>query len=145
MTISSMRGLCVAIAVTLGLTLAQECRAGQVYLALGDSLTYGLDPSTPASLIPSYADQGFVNPFANSLAALNGGIRPTVLNLGIWSEIIDEFPHRARSAGLYDIPPGQPQLFRPAPLAECPDDLVDQRHPRRGQFGRLCELRDRLK
>ena len=68
-----------------------QLQAGAVYLALGDSLTFGLDPSTPASLVPSYADQGFVRPFADSLAGLNGGVRPTVLNLGVSNELSTSF------------------------------------------------------
>src|SRR5262249_52384613 len=64
---------------------------GVTYLALGDSVTFGIDPSTPASLVPSYADQGFVRPFANALAGANGGVRPAVLNLGISGELSTSF------------------------------------------------------
>jgi lysophospholipase L1-like esterase len=63
----------------------------QTYLALGDSATFGYDPSTPASLVPSYADQGFVSLFANSLASINGGVRPDVLNLAISGELSTTF------------------------------------------------------
>jgi lysophospholipase L1-like esterase len=91
MTISSMRSLCVAVILASGLGMSRECRAGTVYLALGDSVTFGIDPSTPASLTPSFADQGFVRPFADSLASRNGGIRPGVLNLGISGELSTSF------------------------------------------------------
>ncbi len=76
----------LALALALGLNLAERCGADTVYLALGDSVTFGTDPSTAASLVPSYGDQGFVRPFADSLASLNEGIRPTVLNLGVPGE-----------------------------------------------------------
>jgi lysophospholipase L1-like esterase len=85
------RSLCAPIIFTLGLLACGPLDAGVTYLALGDSVTFGTDPSTPASLIPSHADQGFVRPFADSLAALNGGIRPSVLNLGIAGELSTTF------------------------------------------------------
>jgi lysophospholipase L1-like esterase len=83
------RSLCTTLVFLL--LACEQLQAGVVYLALGDSLTFGIDPSTPASLIPSFADQGFVRPFANSLAAINGGRRPTVINLGISGELSTSF------------------------------------------------------
>src|SRR5262249_19116211 len=82
------RRICFAVALTLTSTLgaAGRCRADVVYLALGDSVTFGIDPSTPASLVPSLGDQGFVRPFADGLAARYGGGRPDVLNLAISGE-----------------------------------------------------------
>jgi lysophospholipase L1-like esterase len=65
--------------------------AGQVYLAIGDSIEFGLDPSTPSSMVPSYADQGFVRPFADFLGRFNGGVRPTVANLAIAGELSTSF------------------------------------------------------
>ena len=132
MKFSSMRALCLTILLILGLGTSGECRAGQVYLALGDSLTFGLDPSTPASLVPSFADQGFVRPFADFLGSKDGGVRPDLVNLGISGELSTSFLDGASSSGCVDLPPGQPELSRPGDPAECPHDLVDQGHPRRG-------------
>jgi lysophospholipase L1-like esterase len=59
-----------------------------IYLALGDSLTFGVnatigeDPATQ----PSSGDQGFVADLADRLVAYNGGIRPKVVNLGVYAE-----------------------------------------------------------
>ena len=38
---------------TFALLVCGQLHADVVYLALGDSLTFGYDPSTPASLVPS--------------------------------------------------------------------------------------------
>src|SRR3982750_3537554 len=80
-----------AIVFAVAFLACGQLRAGVVYLALGDSLTFGLDPSTPASLVPSFADQGFVRPFADFLASKNGGVRPGVLNLGVSNEFSTSF------------------------------------------------------
>ncbi|QEH38582.1 GDSL-like Lipase/Acylhydrolase [Aquisphaera giovannonii] len=72
--------------LALALVAAAPARAGDVYLSLGDSLAFGYDPSAPNYLTPSYGDQGFVGHFADVLAAVNGGVRPAVLNLGVVGE-----------------------------------------------------------
>lgn len=83
------RSLCLPI---LFLLLAcGHVHAGMVYLALGDSLTFGNDESRPASTLPNYGDQGFVKPFADFLGSLNGGIRPQVTNLAISGELSSSF------------------------------------------------------
>lgn len=74
------------VVLALGLLTAVPARAGQVYLSLGDSIAFGYDPSTASTLAPSHGDQGFVSHFADFLAGGNGGVRPTVLNLGIPGE-----------------------------------------------------------
>lgn len=61
------------------------------YLAIGDSVTFGIDPSTPASLTPSFGDQGFVSPFTDFLAQRHIGVRPTVNNLAIPGELSSSF------------------------------------------------------
>jgi hypothetical protein len=85
------RSLCAPIILGFAFLSCGQLQAGVTYLALGDSVTFGIDPSTPASLLPSYADQGFVRPFADSLASLNGGVRPGVLNLAIAGELSTSF------------------------------------------------------
>jgi lysophospholipase L1-like esterase len=87
----STHSLCAPVILGFAFLSCSQLRAGVTYLALGDSVTFGIDPSTPASLIPSYADQGFVRPFADSLAPLNGGVRPDVLNLAISGELSTSF------------------------------------------------------
>jgi lysophospholipase L1-like esterase len=88
MKIPSLRVAVIALAT---LTLADQSRADMTYLALGDSVTFGIDPSTPAAQLPSFGNQGFVKPFADFLASSNGGIRPTVLNLGVSGELSTTF------------------------------------------------------
>jgi lysophospholipase L1-like esterase len=65
--------------------------AGEVYLALGDSNTFGNDESVPSSTVPNYGDQGYVRPFADFLGSLNGGVRPQVVNLAISGELSSSF------------------------------------------------------
>lgn len=60
------------------------------YLALGDSITFGLDPTSPSTGVPSYADQGFVKPFADFLGQVSGA-RPTVANLAVSGELSTSF------------------------------------------------------
>lgn len=79
--------LCVAMI----LATSERSRADMVYLALGDSVTYGIDPSSDWPPTPSYADQGFVKPVADYLASQNGGVRPDVLNLAIPGELSTSF------------------------------------------------------
>jgi lysophospholipase L1-like esterase len=104
MMMSSTKGLCFAIILALGLGMSRECRAGVVYLALGDSTTFGNDESLPSSTMPNFGDQGFVRPFADFLGSVNGGVRPQVTNLAISGELSSSFltgvepadyPHRA--------------------------------------------------
>lgn len=80
---------CVIALLTVGVALpAHHCWAEVVYLALGDSLTFGINaaagenPATP----PSNGDQGFVANLADRLTPYNGGIRPKVDNLGVYAE-----------------------------------------------------------
>lgn len=88
---ASMRSIGVAIALVGCLNLAEWCQADMTYLALGDSVSFGWDPSTAASMTPSYADQGFVRPFADFLASSNGGVRPGVQNLAVSGELSTSF------------------------------------------------------
>jgi lysophospholipase L1-like esterase len=86
-----MQSACATLAVVLACAASASSRAEVVYLALGDSLTFGQDPSTPSSTSPSYGDQGFVKPFADFLATVNGGVRPIVANLAISGELSSSF------------------------------------------------------
>lgn len=91
MRFSSLRGFWVAMTLVSTLFVTDWCRAEMFYLSLGDSVTYGIDPSTPAAQVPSFGNQGFVRPFSDSLALANGGVRPTVLNLAIAGELSTSF------------------------------------------------------
>jgi lysophospholipase L1-like esterase len=79
------------IALCLAFLACGQLPASTVYLALGESTGFGIDLSTPASLTPSFGDQGYVRPFADTLASKNGGVRPTVLNLSIPGELSTSF------------------------------------------------------
>ena len=79
------------LGATLAMTaslLTQPAHAGPVYVALGDSITFG---ETDLSYVQSSGDRGYVSSFANTLAAQNGGVRPTVLNLAIDGETASSF------------------------------------------------------
>ena len=83
-----------SIAALVGAVVVLTCgstHAGMLYLALGDSNAFGNDESTPSSTAPNNGDQGYVHPFADYLGALNGGVRPTVLNLAVSGELSTSF------------------------------------------------------
>ena len=71
------------------------CAAGavraQTVMVLGDSLGFGLNASEPASGEPSYGDQGWAAGWANRLAARNGGVRPSLVNLSVPFETAPSF------------------------------------------------------
>jgi lysophospholipase L1-like esterase len=66
------------------LLLASLSRADSIetYLALGDSIAFGVTNVTPVS----FGDQGYVSLYANFLATQAKGIRPRVVNLAIPGE-----------------------------------------------------------
>ncbi len=80
---------CVIAILAVGIALpAHHCWAEVVYLALGDSLTFGVNAAVgenPATQ-PSTGDQGFVAKLADRLTPYNGGIRPKVDNLAVYAE-----------------------------------------------------------
>ncbi len=84
-------------AVFFGLGQDDAARAGSVYIALGDSYTFG---ETDLQYVPSNGDRGYVGLYATSLAAQNGGIRPTVLNFAIDGETSTSF-----TTGAGRVPP----------------------------------------
>ena len=86
------RSLCAPIVFTFAFFACGPLRADMLYLALGDSTTFGNDESVPASTMPNFGDQGFVRPFADFLGSLNGGVRPQVVNLAISGEFISRAP-----------------------------------------------------
>ncbi len=78
-----------AFCVLVGVAEPSTASAGQILLALGDSLTRG---ETDLQYIPSYStNAGYVGLVANSLAAQNGGVTPTVINLAIDGETSSSF------------------------------------------------------
>jgi lysophospholipase L1-like esterase len=72
------------------ITLVQPAAAGVVetYLALGDSMAFG---ETDFTHNPSNGDRGYVGLYADYLGALNGGVRPNVINLGVDAETSTTF------------------------------------------------------
>jgi lysophospholipase L1-like esterase len=85
------RSSCAAIVFALAFLACGQLRAGVVYLALGDSTTFGNDESLPSSTTPNLGDQGFVRHFADFLGSVNGGVRPQVTNLAISGELSSSF------------------------------------------------------
>jgi lysophospholipase L1-like esterase len=78
--------------ILLGLASASPAVArggerGRTYLALGDSLAFGVSAIDPVS----YGDQGYVKPYADWLATQDDGVRPKVINLAIPGETSDSF------------------------------------------------------
>ena len=70
------------------LLCATTVQAAPVYVALGDSITFG---ETDLSYVQSFGDRGYVSLFADTLAARNGGVRPAVFNLAIDGETASSF------------------------------------------------------
>ncbi len=66
----------------------QMASAGPVYVALGDSITFG---ETDLSYVRSAGDRGYVGLYADVLSARNGGARPAVVNLAIDGETASSF------------------------------------------------------
>lgn len=68
-------------------SLSQE-PAAAVYIALGDSITFG---ETDLKYVQSFGDRGYVGRYADYLASRNGGVRPDVINLAIDGETSSSF------------------------------------------------------
>ncbi len=77
-----------AVLLAPALVPARAALAGPVYVALGDSITFG---ETDLGYAQSYGDRGYVGDYANYLAGANGGVRPTVINLAIDGETASSF------------------------------------------------------
>jgi len=78
-------GVTLAMTATLAVPSAS---AAPVYVALGDSITFG---ETDLNYVQSSGDRGYVGLFANTLAFRNGGVRPAVFNLAIDGETASSF------------------------------------------------------
>ncbi len=76
------------LATVVLLTSSQSVLAGSTYLALGDSLAFG---ETDFMHNPSNGDRGYVSLFADTLRQLNGGVRPSVVNLAFDGETTSSF------------------------------------------------------
>jgi lysophospholipase L1-like esterase len=68
-------------------SVAQGEERSRTYIALGDSLAFGVSDVDPVS----YGDQGYVKPYADWLATQDNGVRPRVINLAIPGETSDSF------------------------------------------------------
>lgn len=101
------RNAAIIAAVTLAVSVTESAFADITYLSLGDSIAFGYDSSNPNTSVPSYGDQGFVRPFADALAGLHGGVRPSVVNLGLPGEQSSGFLNPA----LHD-PAGPPRYWQ---------------------------------
>ena len=74
---------CAAACLAMG-----SAKAGNAYIALGDSITFG---ETDLVYRQSLGDRGYVALYADALAARNGGVRPEVVNLAIDGETAASF------------------------------------------------------
>ena len=74
--------------IVLTATMSSAQPAAAAYIALGDSITFG---ETDLRYVPSFGDRGYVGPYADYLASLNGGVRPDVINLAIDGETSSSF------------------------------------------------------
>lgn len=74
------------LALTASMSQAQPAVA--VYIALGDSITFG---ETDLEYVPSFGDRGYVGLYADRLADRNNGVRPDVINLAIDGETSASF------------------------------------------------------
>src|SRR4051812_24592317 len=84
--VTAIRKAVLALSVSVVALAGTRADAAGIktYLALGDSLAFGY--TDPQHAVPSLGDQGYVKPFADVLAARDGGVRPNVINLGIPGE-----------------------------------------------------------
>jgi lysophospholipase L1-like esterase len=71
-----------AAVLTLFLVSLSRADSMETYLALGDSIAFGVTDVTPVS----FGDQGYVKLYADFLATQANGIRPHVVNLAIPGE-----------------------------------------------------------
>lgn len=80
----------VLLSATLATALlsAATVQAAPVYVALGNSITFG---ETDLKYVQSFGDRGYVSLFADTLAVRNGGVRPAVVNLAIDGETASSF------------------------------------------------------
>jgi lysophospholipase L1-like esterase len=81
------RIILTTLALASAFGLARTATAAPVYMALGDSITFG---ETNLHYVKSYGDRGYVSDFADHLAAKNGA-RPKVINLAIDGETAASF------------------------------------------------------
>ena len=108
----------VASALSLGATL--PATAESVYIALGDSITFG---ETDLRYIQSFGDQGYVANYADILARTTGE-RPIIVNLAIDGETTDSFVDNTGR-----VPPVVGRTDTPLQLQNLsydPDNLIPQ-------------------
>ena len=86
-----------ALILASALIAVRPASAVPVYVALGDSITFG---ETDLRYVRSNGDRGYVGLYANFLAGRNGGVRPTVINLAIDGETASSF-----MTGVGRVPP----------------------------------------
>ncbi len=83
-----IRKLSFVAALTAAFALVEPAYSAPVYVALGDSITFG---ETDLNYVQSYGNRGYVSQFDNTLAASNGGVAPAVVNLAIDGETASSF------------------------------------------------------
>lgn len=84
---SALSALILLGSTSLLPAVARGGEKGRTYLALGDSLAFGVSDVEPVS----YGDQGYVKLYADWLASRDDGVRPKVINLSIPGETSGSF------------------------------------------------------
>jgi len=87
-----MKKTTIKIGAVAACMLGSPAYASPVYIALGDSITFG---ETDLNYVQSFGDRGYVSQFADALASRNGGLRPNVINLAIDGETASSFQTNA--------------------------------------------------
>jgi len=88
---TARKTLSLALVFLLGaVATTQSASAAPIrdYIVLGDSMAFG---ETNFTSNPSNGDRGYVKPYADYLAGLNGGVRPNVINFGVDGETSSSF------------------------------------------------------
>ena len=102
---ASSRVMATSLTCVAACTAMSTANAGDAYIALGDSITFG---ETDLLYRQSLGDRGYVSLYADALASRNGGVRPEVVNLAIDGETAASFTtgvgRTAPVVGRTDVP-----------------------------------------
>ncbi len=85
-TFAKLARLLFGAALMAGVATQSEAASSSTYLALGDSLTYGL--GTTQDNGQGGSSSGVVSQYASALATSNGGMAPSVVNLSLPGEAL---------------------------------------------------------
>jgi uncharacterized protein (TIGR03382 family) len=112
----------LAVLSVAGLSAAAMAQPNSTYIALGDSVGFGITTGASYSQI-SNGDRGYVSLVADWFGSQNGGTRPGVLNLSVFGDSTGSFgtttnPARALNTNYAALPVSQSARFAAAVAAE---------------------------